>query len=335
MNRFLKAGPYVAQEFLEAKYGKGGIVDAIRNAFKMTDAAPDPSRRGALGLREQIAQPGALTTVEKEVSASDLDTLQKAMGNVGQAILNEPVSRREVLKRGALSTVSDFLPAGGVMPQLVKAATENIAPVTKATEEIAEEIAAGKGLVPLSPEQMQDIVNMFYESGRKTTGKGVEKFLDYGGYDAIDDAVLAANKRDEYPDDDDEMYDEFVNLFNSVAGDVQEQILQTAKTKKKTDPATADMYPNQVGAFKGITQKEIDDIVNEFVKEDYSLTNKGIEQFMDHYGFELVDDALAAKNNLRAADMEKDEVVQLMNADYQTIVDALRNKRKATKKKDD
>jgi hypothetical protein len=120
MNRFLKAGPYVAREFLEAKYGKGGIVDAIKGAMKMTDTPPDPSRRKAIGLREKIAEPGALTTVETEVSASDLDTLQKAMGNVGQAVLNEPVSRREVLKRGALSTASNLIPGGGVLQQVAK-----------------------------------------------------------------------------------------------------------------------------------------------------------------------------------------------------------------------
>jgi hypothetical protein len=103
-------------------YGKGGIVDAIKSAMKMTETAPDPSRRQAIGLREQITQPGAMTTVETEVSASDLDTLQQAMGNVGKAILNEPVSRREVLKRGALSTASNLIPGGGVLQQLAKEA---------------------------------------------------------------------------------------------------------------------------------------------------------------------------------------------------------------------
>jgi hypothetical protein len=90
--------------------------------MKMTETAPDPSRRQAIGLREQITQPGAMTTVETEVSASDLDTLQQAMGNVGKAILNEPVSRREVLKRGALSTASNLIPGGGVLQQLAKEA---------------------------------------------------------------------------------------------------------------------------------------------------------------------------------------------------------------------
>jgi hypothetical protein len=318
------------------RFGKGGkVIDALKGALKMTDEAPDPSRRKAIGLREQITQPGAMTTVETEVSASDLDTLQKAMGNVGRAILNEPVTRRDVLKRGALSTVSDLLPAGGVMPQLIKAATSNVAPLTKAAEQITEEIAAGKGLIPPSPEQIQEIVRMFEESGQKTTERGLEKFLDYGGFDAIDDAILSANKLDHYPDDDEKIYDEFLNLSNFITGDVRDEILQKAKKKKKTDPAIAEMYPNQVGAFKGITQKEIDEIVNEFADGDYALTNKGIEQFMDNYGFDFVDNALAAKNNLRAADMEKDEIVQLMNADYQTVMDELRNKRKASKKKAD
>jgi hypothetical protein len=61
-----------------------------------------------------------LTTIEAEVSASDIDTLQRALGNVGEAILNEPVSRREVLKRGALGTVSNLVPGGGVLQQVAK-----------------------------------------------------------------------------------------------------------------------------------------------------------------------------------------------------------------------
>ena len=206
MNRFLTAGPYVAREFLEAKYGKGGIVDAIRNAFKMKDAAPDPSRRGTLGLREQVTQPGALTTVEKEVSASDLDTLQKALGAVGDAILNQPVTRREVLKRGALSTVADLLPAGGVLPQVVKAATSKLTPV--------EPVATG--LQALTPEQVDEIVELFNASGSKRTEKGIEKFFDYGGFDAIDEALIATNKLVDYPDDSDQMYQDFLNLVEVI-----------------------------------------------------------------------------------------------------------------------
>jgi hypothetical protein len=110
---------------------KGGIVDAIKSAMKMTDEVPDPSRRKAIGLREKIIEPGSLTTIEKEVSASDLDTLQKAMGNVGQAILNEPVSRREVLKRGALSTASNLIPGGGALTQIAKEMVPKMLDVTE------------------------------------------------------------------------------------------------------------------------------------------------------------------------------------------------------------
>ena len=123
-------------------YGKGGIADAIKGALKLTDEAPNPSRRKAIGLRQEIAKPGALTTVETEVSASDMDTLQKALGNVGQAILNEPVSRREVLKRGALTAASNLIPGGGVLQQVAK----EVAPMALRTEVpvIDEATAAGK-----------------------------------------------------------------------------------------------------------------------------------------------------------------------------------------------
>jgi hypothetical protein len=112
-------------------YGKGGIVDAIKGAMKMTDEVPDPSRRKAIGLREKIIEPGSLTTIEKEVSASDLDTLQKAMGTVGEAILNEPVSRREVLKRGALSAGSNLIPGGGALTQIAKEMVPKMLDVTE------------------------------------------------------------------------------------------------------------------------------------------------------------------------------------------------------------
>jgi hypothetical protein len=99
--------------------------------MKMTDEVPDPSRRKAIGLREKIIEPGSLTTIEKEVSASDLDTLQKAMGTVGEAILNEPVSRREVLKRGALSAGSNLIPGGGALTQIAKEMVPKMLDVTE------------------------------------------------------------------------------------------------------------------------------------------------------------------------------------------------------------
>ena len=324
MNRFMKAGPLAAREFLFAKYGKGGIVDAIRNAFKMTDAAPDPSRRGTLGLREQITQPGALTTVEKEVSASDLDTLQKALGAVGDSILNQPVTRRDVLKRGALSTASDLLPAGGVLPQVVKAAASKMTPV--------EPVATG--LQALTPEQVDEIVELFNASGSKRTEKGIEKFFDYGGFDAIDEALIAANKLADYPDDADKMYGNFLNLANAGYGEVRDAILASAKNKKKTEPAIATMYGNERGGVKGLTQKEVDDIVNDFVEEGYAATDDDIDSFMDNYGFEAVDEAIAARNKLSAGDLEKDEVLELMNADYQSVMDAIKRHSKQRKKKD-
>ena len=144
MNRFLTAGGIPAREFLFAKYGKGGIVDTIKNAIKIADTTPDPARRKAIGLRDKVVQEGALKTVENGISSSELDTLQKALGNVGQAILNEPVSRREVLKRGALSTASSFVPGGGVLQQIAKEVAPTILKaeaVPKTEAEIAETIA--------------------------------------------------------------------------------------------------------------------------------------------------------------------------------------------------
>jgi hypothetical protein len=319
----LKAGPYVAREFLEAKYGKGGFVDALKNLFKASPTEIDMSKRGALGLREKVADPGILATGEKELLDSDIDLVQGALTRVSDAVLNQPVTRRDVLKRGALSTVSDLIPGGALVPQLVKAATDIPAkPLAK--------VATKVGLSALSKDEIADVVDRFIESGAKRSERGIEKFLDNEGYDLIDEILLAANKLDDLPDD-----AAFSNIANESYGEVYEAIMEGAKRKKKTDPAISEMYPNQIGTFKGITQKEIDEIVNEFVDGNYSLTNDGIEQFMDNDGFELVDNALAAKNNLRAADMEKDEILQLMNADYQTVMDALRNKRKASKKKAD
>jgi hypothetical protein len=114
------------------RFGRGGkVVDVLKDAFKMTDEAPDLSRRKAIGLREKIIEPGSLTTIEKEVSASDLETLQKAMGNVGEAILNEPVNRREVLKRGALSAGSNLIPGGGALTQIAKEMVPKMLDVTE------------------------------------------------------------------------------------------------------------------------------------------------------------------------------------------------------------
>ena len=72
MNRFLKAGPVVSREFLEAKYGKGGIA---RGAGKTAQAADEMSamqlardslQMGEEALRARTAKSSPLQSISEE-----------------------------------------------------------------------------------------------------------------------------------------------------------------------------------------------------------------------------------------------------------------------------
>lgn len=143
------------------RFGRGGkVVDALKDVFKMTDTAPDPSRRKAIGLREKIAEPGALTTVEKELSASDLDTLQRI-----------PMSRRDVLRAGAGQAMSAMAPRGA-LGALMKAAAS---PAEVMKQAVAEPFITPAKKALSSPMSIQALIaKALKEGGAQDTEEVME-----------------------------------------------------------------------------------------------------------------------------------------------------------------
>jgi hypothetical protein len=160
MNRFMKAGPAAAREFLEAKYAKGGKVKQLGAALDDM-LSVEKIREDAMGRPQTSKEPGMYTMNER-----------------GQIVPLPGVELRErVTKVSPLQQMSE--------EDIAAAAKMSGMPFLKST---------GKANKKVIDVFLQDALEEWQTSGRSKE-KFIDKFMDYGvDFDELDDLIFQAEK---------------------------------------------------------------------------------------------------------------------------------------------
>ena len=234
MNRFMKAGPLAAREFLEAKYAKGGLLDNVGKSlntfpFKQATEAAKSTQTAEDSLRQGIARASPLQSLSDE----DITAAKNAVANVAK----QPLSRRDFLKRSAAQAVTSSLPEAsglGVVKQVVKTLASE--PKIYGPD---DELLRRLGIDPTrayreGAEKPQGALQKIKEDG---SGNDLvdKRILQYYAEDAIDD-WKSSTKRDslakfleryeDYGIDLDEL-DDFIKRAENISEDEYQKILES------------------------------------------------------------------------------------------------------------